>query len=188
MGNKKANAKQKQSTANGSEVSEARASSRSKASRKGAKTQNETSGNQQQKQAPKSTNELSPILGELDLHLFGEGKHERIYEKLGAHLTTHEGKRGVAFAVWAPNAKNVSVEEFRTRVIVSSAIARWPLSTPSMPWKMDSRMSSFCRLRNIRMVLHGAIRSVLITRHRLAMARLMIFASWLTICINTDWV
>src|SRR5437016_14374841 len=50
-----------------------------------------------------------PTLGEMDLHLFGEGKHERIYEKLGAHATTHDGKRGVAFAVWAPNAKSVSV-------------------------------------------------------------------------------
>ena len=53
--------------------------------------------------------EFPPTLGEMDLHLFGEGKHERIYEKLGAHATTHEGKRGVAFAVWAPNAKSVSV-------------------------------------------------------------------------------
>ncbi|HXI74885.1 MAG TPA: hypothetical protein VNG94_04820, partial [Pyrinomonadaceae bacterium] len=46
--------------------------------------------------------EFPPTLGEIDLHLFGEGRHERIYEKLGAHATTHEGKRGVAFAVWAP--------------------------------------------------------------------------------------
>ncbi|HEX7721511.1 MAG TPA: hypothetical protein VF397_05095, partial [Pyrinomonadaceae bacterium] len=53
--------------------------------------------------------DISPALGEMDLHLFGEGKHERIYEKLGAHATTHEGKRGVAFAVWAPNAKSVRV-------------------------------------------------------------------------------
>src|SRR2546425_4536555 len=49
------------------------------------------------------------VLGELDLHLFGEGKHLRIYEKLGAHVLTHEGERGVAFAVWAPNAERVSV-------------------------------------------------------------------------------
>lgn len=47
--------------------------------------------------------------GELDLYLFGEGKHERIYEKLGAHPATHAGKRGVAFAVWAPSAHRVSV-------------------------------------------------------------------------------
>ena len=44
-------------------------------------------------------------LGELDLHLAGEGRHERIYERLGAHLTDE----GVAFAVWAPNARGVSV-------------------------------------------------------------------------------
>src|SRR2546423_2528320 len=55
------------------------------------------------------TSSFSPTIGEMDLHLFGEGKHERIYEKLGAHVITHEGKRGVAFAVWAPNAKSVSV-------------------------------------------------------------------------------
>jgi 1,4-alpha-glucan branching enzyme len=53
--------------------------------------------------------DFPPTLGEIDLHLFGEGKHERIYEKLGAHLTTHEGQLGVAFAVWAPNARRVSV-------------------------------------------------------------------------------
>jgi 1,4-alpha-glucan branching enzyme len=44
-------------------------------------------------------------LGELDLHLAGEGRHERIYEQLGAHVV--EG--GVRFAVWAPNARAVSV-------------------------------------------------------------------------------
>jgi 1,4-alpha-glucan branching enzyme len=52
---------------------------------------------------------FSPTLGDIDLHLFGEGKHERIYEKLGAHCRTHEGKRGVSFAVWAPAADGVSV-------------------------------------------------------------------------------
>jgi 1,4-alpha-glucan branching enzyme len=50
-----------------------------------------------------------PTLGDLDLHLFGEGKHLRIYDKLGAHAIAHEGKRGVAFAVWAPAADRVSV-------------------------------------------------------------------------------
>jgi 1,4-alpha-glucan branching enzyme len=52
---------------------------------------------------------FSPTLGELDLYLFGAGKHERIYEKLGAHVITHEGVKGVAFAVWAPTAAQVSV-------------------------------------------------------------------------------
>jgi 1,4-alpha-glucan branching enzyme len=44
-------------------------------------------------------------LGDIDLHLVGEGRHERVYEKLGAHVTDE----GVAFAVWAPNATKVSV-------------------------------------------------------------------------------
>ncbi|MGA9377462.1 MAG: 1,4-alpha-glucan branching enzyme [Phormidium sp.] len=51
----------------------------------------------------------SPHLTEFDIHLFGEGNHHRIYEKLGAHLTEVNGVKGVYFAVWAPNARNVSV-------------------------------------------------------------------------------
>jgi 1,4-alpha-glucan branching enzyme len=47
--------------------------------------------------------------GEIDLHLFGEGRHEFIYQKLGAHLLTIDGVKGVSFAVWAPNAERVSV-------------------------------------------------------------------------------
>ena len=50
-----------------------------------------------------------PVLSDLDLHLFGEGKHYRIYEKLGAHVVSQGGKRGVTFAVWAPAADLVSV-------------------------------------------------------------------------------
>ena len=46
---------------------------------------------------------------DFDIHLFGEGNHHRIYEKLGAHYTEVEGVTGVYFAVWAPNARNVSV-------------------------------------------------------------------------------
>src|SRR5205823_3100662 len=44
-------------------------------------------------------------LQDLDLHLIGEGRHERLYEKLGAHVVD----AGVRFAVWAPNATGVSV-------------------------------------------------------------------------------
>jgi 1,4-alpha-glucan branching enzyme len=51
----------------------------------------------------------SPLLTDFDIHLFAEGNHHRIYEKLGAHLTEVEGVKGVYFAVWAPNARNVSV-------------------------------------------------------------------------------
>jgi 1,4-alpha-glucan branching enzyme len=50
-----------------------------------------------------------PTFGELDLHLAGEGRHERLYERLGAHILRHEGVDGTSFAVWAPNAKAVSV-------------------------------------------------------------------------------
>jgi 1,4-alpha-glucan branching enzyme len=49
------------------------------------------------------------LLSDLDLHLMGEGKHYDTYEKLGAHLRTVEGVRGVHFAVWAPNASRVSI-------------------------------------------------------------------------------
>jgi len=50
-----------------------------------------------------------PLLGALDVHLFGEGRHHRLYEKLGAHPTTVEGVAGVSFALWAPNARRASV-------------------------------------------------------------------------------
>ena len=89
-------------------------SGKAKTSRKGAKAQSAPKATRAPKSSrdspkPKSPHDFSPTLGELDLHLFGEGRHEHIYEKLGAHVTTHEGKRGVGFAVWAPNAKSVSV-------------------------------------------------------------------------------
>ena len=50
-----------------------------------------------------------PVLTDFDLHLIGEGTHYRNYEKLGSHVRTIDGVRGVHFAVWAPNAKNVGV-------------------------------------------------------------------------------
>ncbi|WP_082876384.1 1,4-alpha-glucan branching protein GlgB [Nocardia pseudobrasiliensis] len=54
-----------------------------------------------------------PTIGELDLHLLGEGRHERLWDVLGAHprrYTTLDGEvTGVSFAVWAPNARGVSV-------------------------------------------------------------------------------
>jgi 1,4-alpha-glucan branching enzyme len=48
---------------------------------------------------------MTSTFGELDLHLAGEGRHERLYEKLGAHVRDN----GVSFAVWAPNARSVGV-------------------------------------------------------------------------------
>jgi 1,4-alpha-glucan branching enzyme len=50
-----------------------------------------------------------PTIGELDMHLLGEGRHEQMWERLGAHVIEHDGVRGTAFAVWAPAARSVSV-------------------------------------------------------------------------------
>lgn len=85
-----------------------------------------------------------PTLGELDLHLFAEGRHERLWEILGAHrrtFTTADGPvTGVSFAVWAPNAKGVSLigefnhwhgNEAPMRVLGSSGV--WELFWPGFP-------------------------------------------------------
>ena len=53
--------------------------------------------------------QYGPIMGEMDLHLFGEGQNWCLYEKFGAHLREINGERGCYFAVWAPNAQRVSV-------------------------------------------------------------------------------
>jgi 1,4-alpha-glucan branching enzyme len=50
-----------------------------------------------------------PTLGEFDLHLLAEGRHERLWDRLGAHVREAGGVRGVSFAVWAPEARGVSV-------------------------------------------------------------------------------
>ena len=52
---------------------------------------------------------FASTLGDLDLHLLGEGKHQKAYERLGAHVRNIDGVEGVAFAVWAPNALRASV-------------------------------------------------------------------------------
>ena len=49
------------------------------------------------------------ILSDLDAYLLAEGRHYRLYEKLGAHPTHMDGVAGTRFAVWAPNARRVSV-------------------------------------------------------------------------------
>jgi 1,4-alpha-glucan branching enzyme len=50
-----------------------------------------------------------PTIGELDLHLLGEGRHEGLWRHLGSHVRTHQGVTGTSFAVWAPNARSVRV-------------------------------------------------------------------------------
>ena len=85
-----------------------------------------------------------PTLGEVDLHLFAEGRHERLWEVLGAHprsFTTADGVvDGVSFAVWAPNAKGVSLigefngwdgNEAPMRVLGSTGV--WELFWPGFP-------------------------------------------------------
>jgi 1,4-alpha-glucan branching enzyme len=51
----------------------------------------------------------TPTIGELDLHLIGEGRHEELWRVLGSHVRSHDGVSGTAFAVWAPNARAVRV-------------------------------------------------------------------------------
>jgi 1,4-alpha-glucan branching enzyme len=50
-----------------------------------------------------------PSVGDLDLHLIAEGRHERLWEVLGANVHLFDGEIGVSFAVWAPNARAVRV-------------------------------------------------------------------------------
>jgi 1,4-alpha-glucan branching enzyme len=80
-----------------------------------------------------------PTLGDMDLHLAGEGTHHRLYDRLGAHLHKTGGVRGVSFAVWAPNARRVSVvgnfnnwdgRLFPMRLMGSSGI--WELFVPEL--------------------------------------------------------
>ena len=91
-----------------------------------------------------------PTLGELDVHLASEGLHERLYEKLGAHVREMDGVWGTAFAVWAPNARSVSVvgdfnnwdgRLHQMRTLGASGI--WELFLPGAgegtPYKFDVR-------------------------------------------------
>lgn len=63
-------------------------------------------GNQWEREDPYN---FEPVISDVDLHLFGNGVHYEIYNKLGAHKMEINGISGVLFAVWAPNAARVSV-------------------------------------------------------------------------------
>ncbi|MGR3416908.1 1,4-alpha-glucan branching protein GlgB [Paracoccus sp. (in: a-proteobacteria)] len=52
---------------------------------------------------------FGPVLGDVDRYLIGEGTHRQLWQALGAHVMAHEGAQGTHFAVWAPNARRVSV-------------------------------------------------------------------------------
>ncbi|NWF97792.1 MAG: 1,4-alpha-glucan branching protein GlgB [Nitrospirae bacterium] len=80
-----------------------------------------------------------PVLGDFDLYLIGEGTHLNSYEKLGAHIIKHNGIEGTHFAVWAPNAKRVSIigdfnnwdsRRHQMRVLGSSGI--WEIFIPGL--------------------------------------------------------
>ncbi|RDH13791.1 1,4-alpha-glucan branching protein GlgB [Tsukamurella pulmonis] len=85
-----------------------------------------------------------PTIGELDQHLISEGRHERLWDVLGAHLrsyTTPGGEvTGTSFAVWAPNAHGVTVigdfeywagESYPMRTLGSSGV--WEVFVPGVP-------------------------------------------------------
>ena len=50
-----------------------------------------------------------PTLGDVDLYLLGEGRHERLWNRLGAHPMVHQDTLGTSFAVWAPATRSVRV-------------------------------------------------------------------------------
>ncbi|WP_405523717.1 1,4-alpha-glucan branching enzyme [Streptomyces canus] len=80
-----------------------------------------------------------PALGETDLHLIREGRHEQLWKALGAEPLTHEGVTGTRFTVWAPNAQGVRVageftfwdgQAFPMRSLGSSGV--WELFLPGI--------------------------------------------------------
>ena len=78
------------------------------AERKGKKIQKKAEQVQEMPVLAKNKQDVLE-LGELDQYYFGEGTHYDIYKKLGAHIGYKNGKEGIYFAVWAPNAASVSV-------------------------------------------------------------------------------
>ena len=78
------------------------------------------------------------ILSDFDHYLMGEGSHERSYEKMGSHLVEIDGKRGVHFAVWAPNARQVYLMgDFNSwngesHPLSSSSSGIWTLFVPQL--------------------------------------------------------
>src|SRR3979490_2367193 len=89
-----------------------------------------------------------PVLSDFDLYLLGEGTHQRIYDKVGAHPMTLEGVDGVAFVVLAPNARGVSVVgdfnywNARRHPMRVRGVGYWELFIPHPgvgdPYKLDT--------------------------------------------------
>ncbi|MCA8921578.1 MAG: 1,4-alpha-glucan branching protein GlgB [Planctomycetes bacterium] len=97
-----------------------------------------------------------PTLGELDLHLFAEGRHRRLWEALGARPCTQDGVAGVAFAVWAPGVRRVSVvgdfcdwdgRQLPMRALGSSGV--WELFVPWVEPGAHYKFELFSQAREI---------------------------------------
>ena len=87
-------------------------------------------------------------IGELDQYLFGNGTHYELYKKMGAHLVTVDGVKGVYFAVWAPHAKSVSViGEFNEWDLNADMMQRQDpmgIYTKFVPGAKEGQLYKFC--------------------------------------------
>ena len=87
-------------------------------------------------------------IGELDQYLFGNGTHYELYKKMGAHLVTADGVKGVYFAVWAPHAKSVSViGEFNEWDLNADVMQRHDpmgIYTKFVPGAKEGQLYKFC--------------------------------------------
>ena len=87
-------------------------------------------------------------IGELDQYLFGNGTHYELYKKMGAHLVTADGVKGVYFAVWAPHAKSVSViGEFNEWDLNADMMQRHDpmgIYTKFVPGAKEGQLYKFC--------------------------------------------
>ncbi|WP_371296962.1 1,4-alpha-glucan branching protein GlgB [Ruminococcus sp.] len=87
-------------------------------------------------------------IGELDQYLFGNGTHYELYKKMGAHLVTVDGVKGVYFAVWAPHAKSVSViGEFNEWDLNADMMQRHDpmgIYTKFVPGAKEGQLYKFC--------------------------------------------
>ena len=101
-----------------------------------------------------------PVISEFDRYLFNEGSHHEIYDKLGAHFIELNNSRGVHFAVWAPNAKAVSVigdfnfwdnRRHQMRILGNSGI--WEIFIPGLS---EGSIYKFAVKTNTNQVLNKA--------------------------------
>ena len=110
---------------------------------------------------------FGPVMGEMDEYLLGEGTHRRIWQALGAHVLDHEGMAGTHFAVWAPNARRVSVvgdfnalgrpprldAAARRDRRVGDLLSPAPATARPTSTKSSARTANTCRSRPIRSAL-----------------------------------